>query len=57
MIEEPDFSTEGELEDAIAAVARQSFDNAEHVIVLRRFGLDIAVFSETNGRGLSICSR
>ncbi len=45
MVEEPDFNTEKELEDAIAAVARQSFEEATQVVVLRGFGLDIAVFT------------
>ena len=50
MVEEPNFNNEKELEDAIAAVAQSSIEaTGDHAIVLRGFGLDLAVFTKRNG--------
>lgn len=46
ILEEPDFATERVLEDAIAVVAQRSLEQAGVAgLVLRGFGLDLAVFS------------
>jgi hypothetical protein len=48
-VQEPDFRNHAELEDAVADAARRSFDADGTAIVLRRFGLDVAVFANNNG--------
>lgn len=42
---EPDFNTERQLEDAIAQVARAACHDDPLALVVRGFGLDLAVFS------------
>jgi hypothetical protein len=46
MIHEPDFSTERELEDAVASAARELMRaRGFEVVILRGFGLDLAIFA------------
>jgi hypothetical protein len=48
--QEPDFATEKELEDAIAVVTQQVLEQAAaNFVVLRGFGLDVAVFLKRDG--------
>jgi hypothetical protein len=50
MIPEPEFATEKGLEDAIASVATEVLEARRfRVVVLRGFGLDVAVFSSKEG--------
>jgi hypothetical protein len=46
---EPDFQTESELESAIASAIRSASHDCIRGVVLRGFGLDIAVFTERAG--------
>jgi hypothetical protein len=50
MTKEPDFATEKDLEDAIASAAKDLLGaSGFQTVVLRGFGLDIAVFASRNG--------
>jgi hypothetical protein len=46
-IEEPNFGSERELEDAVGAVARHCLQRAGRAVITRGYGLDLAVFSTT----------
>jgi hypothetical protein len=49
-LDEPNFSGERELEDAIGAAARHFLERADaNAVVMRGFGLDLAVFSTRAG--------
>jgi hypothetical protein len=48
LIDEPDFQSEKDLEDAIAVVVRSVLGERSHAVILRGFGLDLAVFMQSS---------
>jgi hypothetical protein len=54
ILEEPDFATERQLEEAVASVAKRSLEQSgADGVVLRGFGLDLAVFLMRAGHSAS----
>jgi hypothetical protein len=50
LLEEPDFKTERELEDAVGLAAQRVLErDGADALVLRGFGLDLAVFAKKDG--------
>jgi hypothetical protein len=49
-MDEPDFQNERELESAVICVAQDCLRHEGELIVMRGFGLDIAVFASVHGR-------